>query len=58
MTPSQLIDHGGGTSREEDAVDEMIRRAALFQGVEASAVTALTTQLRPVEFPHGHVIFA
>jgi CRP/FNR family cyclic AMP-dependent transcriptional regulator len=38
--------------------DHILARAGLFQGVERSAVTALTRQLRPVDFPRGHVIFA
>jgi CRP/FNR family cyclic AMP-dependent transcriptional regulator len=38
--------------------DKILARAGLFQGVERSAVTALTKQLRPVDFPPGHVIFA
>jgi CRP/FNR family transcriptional regulator, cyclic AMP receptor protein len=38
--------------------DQILSRAGLFQGVERSAVTALTRQLRPVDFPRGHVIFA
>jgi len=31
--------------------------AGLFQRVERSAVTALTKQQQPVDFPPGHVIF-
>ncbi|MDT5104301.1 MAG: family transcriptional regulator, cyclic receptor protein [Mycobacterium sp.] len=38
--------------------DLILARAGLFQGVERSAVTELTKQLRPVDFPPGHVIFA
>jgi CRP/FNR family cyclic AMP-dependent transcriptional regulator len=38
--------------------DEILARAGLFQGVERGAVTALTRQLQPVDFPPGHVIFA
>jgi CRP/FNR family transcriptional regulator, cyclic AMP receptor protein len=38
--------------------DQILSRAGLFQGVERSAVTALTRQLRRVDFPPGHVIFA
>lgn len=36
----------------------MILRAGLFHGVEPGAVSALTEQLRTVEFPYGHVVFA
>jgi CRP/FNR family transcriptional regulator, cyclic AMP receptor protein len=39
-------------------VDEMLARAGLFQGVEPSAVSALLTQLRPVDFQRGHTVFA
>ena len=38
--------------------DQILARAGLFQRVERSAVTALTKQLQPVDFPPGHVIFA
>jgi CRP/FNR family transcriptional regulator, cyclic AMP receptor protein len=34
-----------------------ILQAAIFQGVDASAVLALTRQLRPVDVPRGHVFF-
>jgi CRP/FNR family transcriptional regulator, cyclic AMP receptor protein len=39
-------------------VDEILSRAGLFQGVEPSAVSALTEQLHPVDFPSGHTLFA
>ena len=39
-------------------MDEILARAGIFQGVEPSAVSALTKQLQPVDFPRGHVIFA
>jgi CRP-like cAMP-binding protein len=38
--------------------DQILARAGLFQGVERSAVTALTRQLPLVDFPRGHVVFA
>jgi hypothetical protein len=38
--------------------DEILARAAIFQGVEPSAVSALTKQLHPADFPRGHVVFA
>jgi CRP-like cAMP-binding protein len=38
--------------------DQILARAGLFQGIERSAVTALTKQLQPVDFAPGHVIFA
>lgn len=39
-------------------MDEILARAGIFQGVEPSAVTALTKQLQPVDFPRGHTVFA
>jgi CRP-like cAMP-binding protein len=39
-------------------VDEILSRAGIFQGVAPSAVSALTKQLQPVDFPRGHTVFA
>jgi len=39
-------------------VDEILARAGIFQGVEPTAVAALTKQLQPVDFPRGHTVFA
>jgi CRP/FNR family transcriptional regulator, cyclic AMP receptor protein len=39
-------------------IHEILARAGLFQGVEPSAVSALTNQLRPVDVPPGHTLFA
>ena len=39
-------------------MDEILARAGIFQGVETSAVSALTKQLQPVDFPRGHTVFA
>src|SRR6476660_7582305 len=38
-------------------VDEILRRAGIFQGVEPSAVSALTKQFQRVDFPRGHTVF-
>lgn len=38
-------------------MDEILLRAGIFQGVEQSAAEALASELEPVEFPRGHVIF-
>jgi CRP/FNR family transcriptional regulator, cyclic AMP receptor protein len=38
-------------------VDEILSRAGIFQGVEPRAVSALITQLQPVDFPRGHTVF-
>jgi CRP-like cAMP-binding protein len=43
---------------EDRARREILVRAAMFQGVEPSAVSALTKQLHPVAFPPGHTVFA
>jgi CRP-like cAMP-binding protein len=39
-------------------VEENLAKAGIFQGVEPTAVSALTKQLQPVDFPRGHTIFA
>ena len=38
-------------------MDSILAKAALFQGVEASAVHALIERLRPVKVARGHVFF-
>ena len=38
-------------------MDEILARAGIFQGVDPSAVSALTKQLQPVDFPRGHTVF-
>ncbi|OZC83902.1 Crp/Fnr family transcriptional regulator [Rhodococcus sp. 06-412-2C] len=38
-------------------MDNELLRAGIFQGVEPSAVSALTEKLEPVDFPRGHVVF-
>jgi CRP-like cAMP-binding protein len=43
---------------DERAKREILVRAGLFQGVEPSAVSVLTKQLQPVDFPRGHTVFA
>jgi CRP-like cAMP-binding protein len=37
---------------------EVLVRAGIFHGVDPSAVTALTEQLQPVDFPRGHTVFS
>jgi len=39
-------------------VDETLARAGIFQGIDPTAVEALSSALQPVEFPRAHVIFA
>ena len=38
-------------------MDEALARAGIFQGVEPSAVAALTQDLAKVDFPRGHTVF-
>ena len=45
------------TVDKEPLVDEVLARAGIFQGVEPSAVAALSKELQPVDFPRGHVVF-
>jgi CRP/FNR family transcriptional regulator, cyclic AMP receptor protein len=40
------------------SVHEILSRAGIFQGISPSAVVALTSQLQPVDFPRGHIVFA
>jgi CRP-like cAMP-binding protein len=48
-----------GQAREsgKGSVDEVLARAAIFQGVDADAVAALCSQLQQVSFPRGHRVF-
>ena len=39
-------------------MDETLARAGIFQGIDPTAVEALSSALQPVEFPRAHVIFA
>ena len=39
-------------------MEEALARAAIFHGVQRSALDALTKQLHPVDFSRGHTIFA
>jgi CRP-like cAMP-binding protein len=39
-------------------VNEILSRAGIFRGVEPGAVSALTKQLQPLDFPRGHTVFA
>jgi CRP-like cAMP-binding protein len=48
---SQAVGHG-------EPLDEVLASAGIFQGVEPSAVVALTKQLPLVDFPRGHTVFA
>ncbi|ADG80504.1 Transcriptional regulator, Crp/Fnr family OS=Tsukamurella paurometabola (strain ATCC 8368 / DSM/ CCUG 35730 / CIP 100753 / JCM 10117 / KCTC 9821 / NBRC 16120 / NCIMB 702349 / NCTC 13040) OX=521096 GN=Tpau_3932 PE=4 SV=1 [Tsukamurella paurometabola] len=39
-------------------MEEVLARAGIFQGVEPSAIEALTKDLHEVDYPRGHVIFS
>ena len=39
-------------------MDKIPAGAGMFQGVEPSALLALTKQLLPVDFPRGQTVFA
>jgi CRP/FNR family cyclic AMP-dependent transcriptional regulator len=39
-------------------VEEVLARSGMLQGVAPGAVSALAQQLRPVDFPRGHRVFA
>ena len=39
-------------------VEEVLARSGMLQGVAPGAVSALAQQLRPVDFPRGHTVFA
>jgi CRP/FNR family transcriptional regulator, cyclic AMP receptor protein len=38
-------------------VEEVLSRSGMLQGVAPGAISALTQQLRPVDFPRGHSVF-
>jgi len=54
------LDRDGWAKWQGDraTVDKVLARAGMFQGVEPSAVSALTAELHPVDFPSGHTVFA
>ncbi|RWA15480.1 Crp/Fnr family transcriptional regulator [Mycolicibacterium brumae DSM 44177] len=39
------------------AMQEVLSRASIFQGVDPAAVAALADQLQPLAFPRGHRVF-
>jgi CRP-like cAMP-binding protein len=57
-TWGQMTSPTGSRTQDASDADQILARAGLFQGVERSAVAALTKQLQPVDFLPGHVIFA
>jgi len=60
MNRSVTLDRRSGSAaivRGADA-DGILARAAIFQGVEPSAVSTLITRLQRVDLPRGHKVFA
>jgi CRP/FNR family cyclic AMP-dependent transcriptional regulator len=54
---SRLDDEWGKWQADRANIDKVLARAVMFQGVEPGAVSALTAQLHPVDFPSGHTVF-
>jgi CRP/FNR family cyclic AMP-dependent transcriptional regulator len=55
--PSRLNDQWAEWQTDRASVDKVLARAGMFQGVEPRAVSSLTAELRPVNFPSGHTVF-
>jgi len=54
---SRLDDEWVKWQADRASVDKVLARAGMFQGVEPRAVSALTAELHPVDFPSGHTVF-
>ncbi len=54
---SRLDDEWVKWQADRGHVDKVLARAGMFQGVEPRAVSALTADLHPVDFPSGHTVF-
>jgi CRP/FNR family cyclic AMP-dependent transcriptional regulator len=54
---SRLDDEWANWQANRASVDKVLARAGMFQGVEPSAVSALASELRPVDFRSGHTVF-
>ena len=54
---SRLDDEWAKWQADRASVDNVLARAGMFQGVEPSAVFALTAELHPVHFRSGHTVF-
>jgi len=52
------LDEWAKWQADRASVDRVLARAGMFQGVERSAVSALTAELHPVDFRSGHTVFA
>jgi CRP-like cAMP-binding protein len=51
------VDEWAKWQADRASVDKILARAGMFQGVQLSAVSALTSQLHPVDFPSGYPLF-
>jgi CRP/FNR family cyclic AMP-dependent transcriptional regulator len=60
MTRSVMLDRRSGSAATCAGanVDGILARAAIFQGAEPSAVSALITRLQRVDLPRGRTVFA
>src|SRR6266403_4034885 len=52
------VDEWAKWQADRASVDKILASAGMFQGVEPRAVSALTSQLHPVDFQCGHTVFA
>ena len=52
------VDEWAKWRADRASIDKILARAGMFQGVEPSAISALTRQLHPVDFQAGHTVFA
>jgi CRP/FNR family cyclic AMP-dependent transcriptional regulator len=52
------VDERAKAQADRGFMDKILARAGMFHRVEPSAVSALTSQLDPVDFPCGHTVFA
>jgi len=55
---SRLDDKWAKWQVDRASMDKVLARAGMFQGVEPRAVSELTAELRPVDLPSGHTVFA
>ncbi|MCW2686027.1 MAG: transcriptional regulator, crpfnr-family, partial [Mycobacterium sp.] len=57
-TQSEPRDYPRAATPVRSGDAQILAQAGIFQGVEPSAVWAVTTQLHPVSFPARHTVFA
>jgi CRP/FNR family cyclic AMP-dependent transcriptional regulator len=54
---SPLDDEWAEWQADRASVDKVLASAGMFQGVEPRAVSGLTAELPPINFPSGHTVF-